>query len=53
MKQIAEVLPLVHPLRGKFTDTSERLLSDALPYVFEGNYGGEHWLASFALMALE
>ena len=53
MKQTAAALPLVHPLRRWFTETSERLLSDALPYVFEGNYGGEHWLASFALMALE
>ncbi|MBK5196412.1 MAG: DUF2891 family protein [Proteiniphilum sp.] len=33
--------------------STDHLLSNALTYVFEGNYGGEHWLASFALMALE
>jgi len=27
-------------------------LSEALPHVVSGNYGGEHWLASFAVYAL-
>ncbi|MFA7140293.1 MAG: DUF2891 family protein [Proteiniphilum sp.] len=40
-------------IKKRFTATSEHLLLNALPGVFAGNYGGEHWLASFALMALE
>jgi len=53
MKNIARDLPLHHPLKRQFARRSDHLLINALPYVFEGNYGGEHWLASFALMALE
>lgn len=53
MKHIAAVLPDGHPLKKRFTATSEHLLRNTLPSVFAGNYGGEHWLASFALMALE
>lgn len=53
MKRIANDLPKKHPLKKRFAETSDHLLNSALPYVFEGNYGGEHWLASFALMALE
>lgn len=31
---------------------ARRLLESALPHVSGGNYGGEHWLASFAVYAL-
>jgi hypothetical protein len=27
-------------------------LSSALPHVVSGEYGGEHWLASFAVYAI-
>ncbi len=53
MNNIAQYLPNSHPLKQVFSTTSQQLLSNALPLVFEGNYGGEHWLASFAIMALE
>lgn len=53
MKNIASVLPDKHPLKKRFTEASNLLLKNALPLVFEGNYGGEHWLATFAVMALE
>lgn len=53
MKHIAQALPESHTLKQHFNETSERLLHNALPFVFEGNYGGEHWLASFAVMALD
>jgi Protein of unknown function (DUF2891). len=53
MKNIANDLPEEHALKKHFTDTSAHLLIHTLPFVFEGNYGGEHWLASFAVMALE
>lgn len=53
MKGIAKSLPAGHPLKSHFEETAQKLLGNALPLVFDGNYGGEHWLASFALMALE
>jgi Zn-dependent protease len=31
---------------------AERLIAAALPHVAGGDYAGEHWLASFALLAL-
>lgn len=34
-------------------DAAERHLAAALPHVTGGDYVGEHWLASFALLALE
>ena len=33
--------------------TANKLADKALPLLFAGNYGGDHWLASFALMALD
>lgn len=53
MKGIAESLPDNHPAKQHFTEAAQKLLNNALPLVFEGNYGGEHWLASFAMMALD
>jgi hypothetical protein len=53
MKNIASVLTEKHPLKKRFVEASNLLLNNALPLVFEGNYGGEHWLATFAVMALE
>lgn len=53
MKGIAGWLPDNHPQKLHFKETAQKLLNNALPLVFDGNYGGEHWLASFALMALE
>ena len=52
MKGIANALPKNHPLKNKFTVTANVFLKNALPLVFEGNYGGDHWLASFAVYAL-
>ena len=31
---------------------AERLIAAALPHVAGGDYAGEHWLASFAMLAL-
>ena len=52
MKGVANALPKNHPLNSKFTNTSDVFLKNALPLVFAGNYGGDHWLASFAVYAL-
>jgi hypothetical protein len=52
MKGIAKVLPASHPLKKVFEKTAADFLNQALPNVTSGNYGGDHWLASFALYAL-
>ena len=52
MKNIAEVLPKSHRYKKHFEETSAKFLKNALPLVFKGNYGGDHWLASFAVYAL-
>lgn len=52
MKNIAEVLPKNHRYKKHFEDASAKFLENALPLVFKGNYGGDHWLASFAVYAL-
>ena len=52
MKNIAQVLPKNHRYKKHFEETSAKFLENALPLVFKGNYGGDHWLASFAVYAL-
>jgi hypothetical protein len=52
MKGIANKLPANHPLKQQLKITANRFLSNALPLVFQGNYGGDHWLGSFAVYAL-
>ena len=39
--------------RNTLIITANKLADKALPLLFAGNYGGDHWLASFALMALD
>lgn len=53
MRGIANDLPNQHKLKKRFQTTSNKFLTNALPLVFAGNYGGDHWLASFAVYALE
>ena len=52
MKGISKSLPINHPLKKQFAATSDKFLANALPLLFQGNYGGDHWLASFAVYAL-
>jgi hypothetical protein len=52
MKGIAKVLPVTNKTKILFDKTSYVFLEQALPNVVSGNYGGEHWLASFAVYAL-
>ena len=52
MRSIAKKLPVNHPVKKLFTKTAEDFLNKALPNVSSGNYGGDHWLASFAVYAL-
>lgn len=53
MKGIAKSLPENHPLKKEFQKTANVFLKNGLPLLFQGNYGGDHWLASFAVYALE
>lgn len=53
MKGIAKALPVNHPLKKLFTKTSSDFLKATLPIVTSGNYGGDHWLATFAFYALQ
>ena len=48
---VAAALPEKHPARARALATAEAHLQAALPHV-TGDYMGEHWLASFALLAL-
>lgn len=52
MKGIAKALPVNNKNKILFERTSAYFLDQALPNVVSGNYGGEHWLASFAVYAL-
>jgi hypothetical protein len=50
-REIAHVLPSHHPLADVAEGAARRLMGASLPHV-AGDYMGEHWLASFALLAL-
>ncbi len=52
MKGISKALPENHKLKKQFAESSDKFLANALPLLFHGNYGGDHWLASFAVYAL-
>ncbi len=52
MKGIAKSLPANHFLKNRFANQADVFMNNALPLVFKGNYGGDHWLASFAVYAL-
>jgi hypothetical protein len=52
MKGIASALPAGDKRKRLLFKSAVEHLSTALPHVAGGNYGGEHWLASFAVYAL-
>lgn len=52
MKSIARILPANDPRRHILIKAATLHLAAALPHVAGGNYGGEHWLGSFAVYAL-
>ncbi len=51
MRGIARSLPPGHPYKKLFETTAKKFLNATLPNVTSGNYGGDHWLASFAVYA--
>jgi hypothetical protein len=52
MKGLAAVLPVKDKRKKLLLRSSVHHLATALPNIVSGNYGGEHWLASFAVYAL-
>jgi hypothetical protein len=52
MKDIASLLPTSDKRKNLLLRAAARHLAASLPNVVSGNYGGEHWLASFAVYAL-
>lgn len=52
MKGIAKALPSTNKTKSLFEETAKKFLEQTLPMVTSGNYGGDHWLASFAIYAL-
>ncbi len=52
MRHIAAKLPPDHPFVALFQTAARDFLNQTLPEIFNGHYGGAHWLASFAVYAL-
>ena len=52
MQGIASALPANDTRRKLLLQSANHHLTTALPNVVSGHYGGEHWLASFAVYAL-
>ncbi len=52
LRRIASALEANHARRETFNAIADRHLEAGLPQVVGGDYAGEHWLASFAALAL-
>ena len=53
MKQIALRLPASDPAALTLRAAASRHLLASLPHVASGSYAGEHWLATFAMLAMD
>lgn len=51
MRNIAHKMQDGNPYKQLFTEKSGELFNKALPLLFNSNYGGDHWLATFAVYA--
>ncbi|HZT59743.1 MAG TPA: DUF2891 family protein, partial [Pyrinomonadaceae bacterium] len=52
MREIASVLAPRDPARRVLAESARLHGADALAHVASGNYEGEHWLATFAVLML-
>jgi Protein of unknown function (DUF2891) len=52
MRNLARALPPDDPARPVLTASADRHAAASLPHVCSGQYSGEHWLATFAVLAL-
>ncbi len=50
MKSIAEALSPEDPVRNLLIEAARRHMEESFPFVAIGNYEGEHWLATFAVL---
>jgi hypothetical protein len=50
---LAHALPVEDARRAAFVSVAERHLAAGLAHLTGGGYAGEHWLATFALLAME
>ncbi len=53
MARIARYLPQGHPLKDRFGKAARAQYQHGMGMIFRSNYGGDHWLASFARYAYE
>ncbi len=53
LSKIAAALPAGSRERTRFQKAARDLFFEAFKHINSGDYGGEHWLASFALYALQ
>ena len=51
MRNIAHKMQVSNPYKKTFSEKSGELFEKALPLLFKSNYGGDHWLATFAVYA--
>jgi hypothetical protein len=52
MQGIAKLLPNNDPRKKMLQRSAIAYMKASLPHIASGSYGGEHWLASFAVYAL-
>lgn len=52
MRNVALALPAGHAARGPLERCATEHIAAALPHIDSGSYAGEHWLATFAMLAL-
>lgn len=52
LKGIARNLPQDHKVKKQLESAANQFITETLPHVTSGSYGGTHWLASFAVFAI-
>ncbi len=52
LKGIARNLPQNHKVKKQLESAANQFITETLPHVTSGSYGGTHWLASFAVFAI-
>ncbi len=52
MRNVAHALPREDPARAALQTSARRHADATLPHVTSGDYAGEHWLATFAVLML-
>ncbi len=52
LRRIAAALPAGHARRHELEEAAGRHLEAGMPWTVGGDYAGEHWLASFAALAI-